>query len=97
MNGTCWTSLSGFVQTLASNGICEIEESERVSVCWDRISAQGWYITYIQRDEKERMRKQRELDRARANQDVQDRTFKHFEEEKERMEKTLDASKLYAL
>lgn len=30
MNGTCWTSLSGFVQTLASNGICEIEESERV-------------------------------------------------------------------
>ena len=43
------------------------------------------------------MRKQRELDRARANQDVQDRTFKQFEEEKERMEKTLDASKLYAL
>ena len=41
------------------------------------------------------MRKQRELDRARANQDVQDRTFKHFEEEKERMEKTLDESKLY--
>ena len=84
MNGTCWTTLSGFVQSLASNGICEIEESER-----------GWYITYIQRDEKERLRKQRELDLARSNQDVQDRTIKHFEEERERMEKTMDAKRLH--
>lgn len=30
MNGTCWTTLSAFVQTLASNGIVEAEETERV-------------------------------------------------------------------
>ena len=94
MNGTCWTTLSGFVQSLASNGICEIEESERVLFLL-RIELEGWYITYIQRDEKERMRKQRELDLARSNQDVQDRTIKHFEEERERMEKTMDAKRLY--
>ena len=41
------------------------------------------------------MRKQRELDLARSNQDVQDRTIKHFEEERERMEKTMDAKRLY--
>ena len=30
MNGTCWTTLSAFVQSLASNGIVEAEETERV-------------------------------------------------------------------
>lgn len=30
MNGTCWTTLSQFVQSLGNSGVCEIEESERV-------------------------------------------------------------------
>ena len=32
MNGTCWSSLNQFVQTLVSNGICEVEDTERVGV-----------------------------------------------------------------
>ncbi|OAO12444.1 DNA/RNA-binding protein KIN17 [Blastocystis sp. ATCC 50177/Nand II] len=83
MNGTCWSSLNQFVQTLVSNGICEVEDTER-----------GPYITYIKHDEEGRRRKQRELELAKSSLDEQERQLKHFEEEHERMVMTMDKSQL---
>ena len=93
MNGTCWSTLSAFVQTLANNGIVEAEETERVMVLGDSDS-KGWYITYIRRDDKERRKKQLEMEELKNNMDMEERTLRHFEQEKKRMEQTLDKSKL---
>jgi DNA/RNA-binding protein KIN17 len=56
MNSTCWSSLAGFVRTIGSEGIAEIEETER-----------GWYVKYIKRDE-DKIRKED----ARRKQEVSD-------------------------
>ena len=55
---------------------------------------QGWFITYIRRDENERRKREREIEEQKNSMDLQERTLKHFEEEKKKLEKTLDKSKL---
>ena len=55
---------------------------------------QGWFITYIQRDEKERRKREREIEEMKSNMDLQERQLRHFEEEKKKMEQHLDKSKL---
>lgn len=93
MNGTCWTTLSQFVQSLANSGVCEIEESERV-VLGGYGDLQGWYITLIKRDNTERRKKERELEMAKSSLDTQERTIKHFEEERRKMVEKMDSSQL---
>lgn len=93
MNGTCWTTLSQFVQSLANSGVCEIEESERVILVVYG-NPQGWYITLIKQDTTERRKKERELEMAKNSLDTQERTIKHFEEERKKMIEKMDSSQL---
>lgn len=55
MNGTYWSSLSGFVQYLGKTGKCHIQETER-----------GWYITYINRDVDKMQREEEQQKRQAA-------------------------------
>jgi DNA/RNA-binding protein KIN17 len=69
MNGTIWSTLSGFVQYLGKTGKCIVEETER-----------GWYITYINRDagklQREEIQKQRQKSELEAEMLTQQRMEK---------------------
>ena len=66
MNGTFWSSLSGFVQYLGKTGKCQIEETER-----------GWMIRYINRDvdkmQREAAQQKRQAAELQAEAELQQR------------------------
>jgi DNA/RNA-binding protein KIN17 len=82
MNSTCWSSLAGFVRTVGSQGICEVEETEK-----------GWLMKYIAKDRDELQRA--EDDKKRELHDLTDmqRQLKMIEKQIEaakQMEKEAD-------
>lgn len=69
MNGTIWSTLSGFVQYLGKTGKCIVEETER-----------GWYVSYINRDagklQRDEIQKQRQKSELEAELLTQQRMEK---------------------
>ena len=58
MNSTRWTSLTGFIQHLGREGICEIDETPK-----------GWFLIYRPEDKEEKMRQAMKAKRERAEEE----------------------------
>ncbi|KAH3758399.1 DNA/RNA-binding protein KIN17 [Pelomyxa schiedti] len=76
MNGTTWTTLTGFVKYLGRTGKCEVDETPK-----------GWYIKYIDRDpaalerqEKLKKKSKASLDDEDRNQKIMSARLEHYKE-----------------
>lgn len=58
MNGTRWSTLTGFVAYLGREGFCEVEETE-----------QGLFIRYIDKQAAERFQRAREIEKDRLREE----------------------------
>jgi len=65
MNGTRWTTLTGYVMWLGREGICRVE---------DRGGEEGWFISYVDQEVLERARRAREMEQEKL--DDEERTMR---------------------
>ena len=73
MNATKWTTLTSFVIHLGRTGKCKVEETPK-----------GWFITLIQKDEKELLREKLRGKRKRADESDEIRHARELKEQVER-------------
>ena len=86
MNSTRWTSLTGFIQHLGREGICEIDETPK-----------GWFLIYRPEDKEEKMRQAMKAKRERAEEDEEERAARLIAEQIERANRNLpDSAKVAA-
>ena len=78
MNGTCWSSLAGFVRTLGREGIAEVEETEK-----------GWYIKYVPRDDERARREEERKKQELSDLDAEQRLLSVLERQRERQAEAL--------